>query len=163
MRCLEAHVCIFLQIWTMLPGFCTCPVDLLASFKGIARVLGMAINERADLRLIVCQALRTIINKSCSAGKRTHIHRERRLIILTFESSNSKNHFVSTFMSAEEEKAEMGRFAKNFLPIFFNVYSQQPAAGESGTYRMAILDTIKVYLTVTPTEVSRRASSVQGS
>lgn len=61
-------------------------------------------------------------------------------------------------MSAEEEKAEMGRFAKNFLPIFFNVYSQQPAAGESGTYRMAILDTIKVYLTVTPTEVS-----VQGS
>uniref|UniRef100_A0A671YLZ9 Ribosomal RNA processing 12 homolog n=1 Tax=Sparus aurata TaxID=8175 RepID=A0A671YLZ9_SPAAU len=118
---LEAKVYQTLQlqvIWTMLPGFCTCPVDLLASFKGIARVLGMAINERADLRLIVCQALRTIINKSCS-----------------------------------EEKAEMGRFAKNFLPIFFNVYSQQPAAGESGTYRMAILDTIKVYLTVTPTEM----------
>ncbi|KAM9345310.1 RRP12-like protein [Symphorus nematophorus] len=109
-----------LQIWTMLPGFCTCPVDLLASFKGIARVLGMAINERPDLRLTVCQALRTIINKSCST---------------------------------EEEKAEMGRFSKNFLPIFFNVYSQQPAAGESGTYRMAVLDTIKVYLTVTETEM----------
>lgn len=77
MRCLEAHVCIFLQIWTMLPGFCTCPVDLLASFKGIARVLGMAINERADLRLIVCQALRTIINKSCSAGKRTRMFTEK--------------------------------------------------------------------------------------
>ncbi|XP_070833276.1 RRP12-like protein [Chaetodon trifascialis] len=109
-----------LQIWTMLPGFCTCPVDLLASFKGIARVLGMAINERPDLRLTVCQALRTIINKSCST---------------------------------EEEKTELGRFSKNFLPIFFNVYSQQPAAGESGTYRMAVLDTIKVYLTVTETEM----------
>lgn len=48
----------------------------------------------------------------------------------------------------------MGRFSKNFLPIFFNVYSQQPAAGESGAYRMAVLDTIKVYLTVTPAEVS---------
>ncbi|XP_069574022.1 RRP12-like protein [Brachyistius frenatus] len=105
-----------LQIWTMLPGFCTCPVDLLASFKGIARTLGMVINERPDLRLTVCQALRTIINKSCST---------------------------------EEEKAEVGRFSKNFLPILFNVYSQQPAAGESGTYRMAVLDTIKVYLTVT--------------
>ncbi|KAF3708264.1 RRP12-like protein [Channa argus] len=105
-----------LQIWTMFPGFCTCPVDLLASFKGIARTLGMAINERPDLRLIVCQALRTIINKSCST---------------------------------EEEKADIGRFSKNFLPILFNVYSQQPAAGESGTYRMAVLDTIKVYLTVT--------------
>lgn len=57
-----------LQIWTMLPGFCTCPVDLLSSFKGIARTLGMAINERPDLRLTVCQALRTLINKGCSTG-----------------------------------------------------------------------------------------------
>lgn len=57
-----------LQIWTMLPGFCTCPVDLLSSFKGIARNLGMAINERPDLRLTVCQALRTLINKGCSTG-----------------------------------------------------------------------------------------------
>uniref|UniRef100_A0A3B5Q9X7 Ribosomal RNA processing 12 homolog n=1 Tax=Xiphophorus maculatus TaxID=8083 RepID=A0A3B5Q9X7_XIPMA len=105
-----------LQIWTMLPGFCTCPVDLTASFKGVARTLGMAINERPDLRLTVCQALRTLINKSCSTV---------------------------------EEKAELGRFSKNFLPILFNLYSQQPADGDSGTYRMAVLDTIKVYLTVT--------------
>ncbi|XP_061914095.1 RRP12-like protein [Entelurus aequoreus] len=105
-----------LQIWTMLPGFCTCPVDLVVSFKGIARSLGMAINERPDLRLTVCQALRTIINKSCNT---------------------------------EDEKAEMCRFSKNFLPILFNVYSLQPANGESGAYRMAVLDTIKVYLTVT--------------
>ncbi|XP_061545527.1 LOW QUALITY PROTEIN: RRP12-like protein [Phycodurus eques] len=105
-----------LQIWTMLPGFCMCPVDLVTSFKGVARSLGTAINERPDLRLTVCQALRTIINKSCTI---------------------------------EEEKDEMGRFSKNFLPILFNVYSQQPAEGESGAYRMAVLDTIKVYLTIT--------------
>ncbi|XP_019948079.1 RRP12-like protein [Paralichthys olivaceus] len=110
-----------LQIWTMLPGFCTCPVDLLVSFKGLARTIGVAINEQPDLRLTVCQALRTIINKSCST---------------------------------EEEKAEVGRFSKNFLPILFNVYGQQPAAGESSTYRMAVLDTIKVYLTVTETQMT---------
>lgn len=62
------------------------------------------------------------------------------------------------YLPAEEEKAELGRFSKNFLPIFFNVYSQQPAAGDSGTYRMAVLDTIKVYLTVTKTEVSEARS-----
>lgn len=67
---------LLLQIWTMLPGFCTCPVDLLVSFKGIARVLGMTINERPDLRLTVCHALRTLINKSCSTGRKMHIHRE---------------------------------------------------------------------------------------
>ncbi|KAM9365254.1 RRP12-like protein [Pholidichthys leucotaenia] len=110
-----------LQIWTMLPGFCTCPVDLLMSFKGIARTLGMAINERPDLRLTVCQALRIVINKSCST---------------------------------EAEKAEVGRFSKNFLPILFNVYNQQPAAGESGAYRMAVLDTVKVYLTITDIQMT---------
>lgn len=109
-----------LQIWTMLPGFCTGCVDIVASFKGVARTLGLAINEQPDLRLTVCQALRTTINKSCTLV---------------------------------EEKAEVGRFAKNFLPILFNVYGQQPPAGESGTYRMAVLDTIKVYLTVTEKEM----------
>lgn len=60
---------------------------------------------------------------------------------------------MSASPSLDQEKAEAGRFSKNFLPIFFNVYSQQPPEGESGSYRMAVLDTIKVYLTVTETEV----------
>lgn len=69
---------LFFQIWTMLPGFCTCPLDLLASFKGIARTLGMVINERPDLRLTVCQALRTIVTKSSSTGMKMHAsHREK--------------------------------------------------------------------------------------
>ncbi|XP_056147763.1 RRP12-like protein [Lampris incognitus] len=109
-----------LQIWTMLPSFLTGTVDLLVSFKVLARTLGMAISDRPDLRLTVCQGLRTVITKSCNM---------------------------------EEEKAEIGRFAKNFLPILFNVYSQQPASGESALHRMAVLDTIKVYLTVTDTQM----------
>uniref|UniRef100_A0AAY4CAJ6 RRP12-like protein n=1 Tax=Denticeps clupeoides TaxID=299321 RepID=A0AAY4CAJ6_9TELE len=104
-----------LGIWTMLPGFCTKPTDLVGSFQGIARTLGMAISERPDLRMPICQALRTLISKGCET---------------------------------EEAKAEVGRFAKNFLPILFNVYSQKPTPGDSGT-RMAILDTIRVYLSIT--------------
>lgn len=60
-------------------------------------------------------------------------------------------------MFKEEEKAELGRFSKNFLPILFNLYNQKPAEGESGTYRMAVLDTIKVYLTITETQVRKFA------
>ncbi|XP_067276745.1 RRP12-like protein [Pseudorasbora parva] len=104
-----------MQIWTMLPGFCTKPTDLLASFKGIARCLGMALNDRPDLRLCICQALRTLIR--CS--------------------------------ETGEEKAELNRFSKNFLPILFNVYSQQPKKGEMTSARMAVLETIRVYLTIT--------------
>ncbi|CAM4584797.1 unnamed protein product [Lepidochelys olivacea] len=104
------------QIWTMLPGFCTRPTDLAASFKGLARTLGTAISERADLRLTVCQALRTLISKGCET---------------------------------DAERAEVGRFAKNFLPILFNVYSQLGDAGEGAAHRRSLLDTVRTYLTVT--------------
>lgn len=56
------------QIWTLLPGFCTRPTDVATSFKGLARTLGTAISERPDLRVTVCQALRTLITKGCEAG-----------------------------------------------------------------------------------------------
>uniref|UniRef100_A0A8C0HFP9 Ribosomal RNA processing 12 homolog n=1 Tax=Chelonoidis abingdonii TaxID=106734 RepID=A0A8C0HFP9_CHEAB len=104
------------QIWTMLPGFCTRPTDVAASFKGLARTLGTAISERADLRLTVCQALRTLISKGCEM---------------------------------DAERAEVGRFSKNFLPILFNVYSQPGDAGGSAADRRAVLDTIRMFLTIT--------------
>uniref|UniRef100_A0A8D0H602 Ribosomal RNA processing 12 homolog n=1 Tax=Sphenodon punctatus TaxID=8508 RepID=A0A8D0H602_SPHPU len=104
------------QIWTLLPVFCTRPTDAAASFKGLARTLGMAVSERPDLRLTVCQALRTLINKGCQA---------------------------------EAERAEVGRFAKNFLPILFNVYTQEGGDGAAPTHRRSILDTVRAYLTIT--------------
>ena len=33
------------QIWSTLPGFCTKPTDLKESFKGIAKILGSALND----------------------------------------------------------------------------------------------------------------------
>ncbi|XP_055280941.1 RRP12-like protein [Moschus berezovskii] len=104
------------QIWTLLPGFCTRPTDVAAAFKGLARTLGTAISERPDLRVTVCQALRTLITKGCEA---------------------------------EADRAEVSRFAKNFLPILFNLYGQPAAAGDTPTPRRAVLETIKTYLTIT--------------
>uniref|UniRef100_UPI00398EC288 RRP12-like protein n=1 Tax=Pristiophorus japonicus TaxID=55135 RepID=UPI00398EC288 len=104
------------QIWTMLPGFCTKPTDTVVAFKGMARTLGTAISDRPDLRLTICQALRTLISKGCEI---------------------------------ETDRAEVSRFAKNFLPILFNVYSTEPVSGESAAYRLPVLDTVKVYLTLT--------------
>ncbi|KFV18585.1 RRP12-like, partial [Tauraco erythrolophus] len=104
------------QVWTLLPGFCTHPTDMLGAFKGLARTLGMAISERPDLRLTVCQALRTLIHKGCET---------------------------------DAERAEVGRFAKNFLPILFNVYSQPEEDGASNSQRRSVLDTVRAYLTIT--------------
>ncbi|NXW03132.1 RRP12 protein, partial [Fregetta grallaria] len=104
------------QVWTLLPGFCTHPTDVLGAFKGLARTLGMAISERPDLRPTVCQALRTLIHKGCKT---------------------------------DAERAEVGRFAKNFLPILFNVYSQPEEDGGSSAQRRSVLDTVRAYLTIT--------------
>uniref|UniRef100_A0A8C6NAX8 RRP12-like protein n=1 Tax=Melopsittacus undulatus TaxID=13146 RepID=A0A8C6NAX8_MELUD len=104
------------QVWTLLPGFCTHPMDVLEAFKGLARTLGMAISERPDLRPTVCQALRTLIHKGCGT---------------------------------DAERAEVGRFAKNFLPILFNVYSQAEEDGGSSAQRRSVLDTVRAYLTIT--------------
>ncbi|NXC39665.1 RRP12 protein, partial [Penelope pileata] len=103
------------QVWTLLPGFCTHPTDVVEAFKGLARTLGMAISERPDLRPTVCQALRTLIHHGCGT---------------------------------DAERAEVGRFAKNFLPILFNVYSQPEEDGSSGQ-RRSVLDTVRAYLTIT--------------
>uniref|UniRef100_A0A5F9D0Z9 Ribosomal RNA processing 12 homolog n=1 Tax=Oryctolagus cuniculus TaxID=9986 RepID=A0A5F9D0Z9_RABIT len=108
------------QIWTLLPGFCTRPTDVSTSFKGLARTLGMAISERPDLRVTVCQALRTLITKGCEA---------------------------------EADRAEVSRFAKNFLPILFNLYGQPVAAGDTPAPRRAVLETIRTYLTITESQL----------
>uniref|UniRef100_A0A2K5F4E5 Ribosomal RNA processing 12 homolog n=1 Tax=Aotus nancymaae TaxID=37293 RepID=A0A2K5F4E5_AOTNA len=108
------------QIWTLLPGFCTRPTDVAASFKGLARTLGMAISERPDLRITVCQALRTLITKGCEA---------------------------------EADRAEVSRFAKNFLPILFNLYGQPVADGDTPAPRRAVLETVRTYLTITDTQL----------
>uniref|UniRef100_A0A8C5W1Z3 Ribosomal RNA processing 12 homolog n=1 Tax=Microcebus murinus TaxID=30608 RepID=A0A8C5W1Z3_MICMU len=50
---------------------------------------------------------------------------------------------------AEADRAEVSRFAKNFLPILFNLYGQPVAAGDTPTPRRAVLETIKTYLTIT--------------
>lgn len=57
------------QVWSLLPGFCTHPTDVVGAFKGLARTLGMAISERPDLRPTVCQALRTLIHRGCETGR----------------------------------------------------------------------------------------------
>ncbi|XP_036351807.2 RRP12-like protein [Ochotona princeps] len=108
------------QIWTLLPGFCTRPTDVASSFRGLARTLGMAISERPDLRVTVCQALRTLITKGCEA---------------------------------EADRAEVSRFAKNFLPILFNLYGQPVADGDSPAPRRAVLETVKTYLTITESQL----------
>lgn len=54
----------------------------------------------------------------------------------------------------EADRVEVSRFAKNFLPILFNLYGQPVAAGDTPAPRRAVLETVKTYLTITDPQVS---------
>ena len=56
------------QIWSLLPGFCNKTTDLLEAFPGIAKILGSAITDRADLRPEVMASLRKLINQNLEHG-----------------------------------------------------------------------------------------------
>lgn len=66
---------------------------------------------------------------------------------------------------SEADRAEVSRFAKNFLPILFNLYGQPVAAGDTPAPRRAVLETVKTYLTITDPQVSwwRRGRSCRVS
>lgn len=57
-----------MQIWSLLPGFCTTPTDLKESFKGIAKILGSALSDRTDLKMDVLASLRKLIAHSLLNG-----------------------------------------------------------------------------------------------
>jgi ribosomal RNA-processing protein 12 len=52
---------------------------------------------------------------------------------------------------AAENKAELARFAKNFLPILLNLLT---SSKERNAEYLSVLETTKAYLTLTDAEVS---------
>ena len=73
-----------LQIWSLLPRFCLDPTDLKTSFPMIARILGSALNERVELRPIVCHALTLLIKRSTNKGKQYCTNLINSFIVLCF-------------------------------------------------------------------------------
>ena len=82
--------------------------------------MGTVITDRKDLRLPVMSAL-------------------RRLIIHTQESD------LELCPTREEDLNELARFAKNYLPILFNLFTTKVSNSEEEGHRLAAYETIKVH------------------
>ena len=53
----------------------------------------------------------------------------------------------------KEDIHELARFAKNYLPLFLNLYTTKPLGTDEEGQRFATYDTIRVYLTITDKEL----------
>ena len=51
------------------------------------------------------------------------------------------------FSIAEESRGELSRFAKNFLPIFFNLYTADPVK-DKDPVKLAVFETVKCYFQI---------------
>lgn len=116
------------QLWELLPSFCESPSDLETSFPDIAPILGAALNERKDLRMTVLNAIRRALRFSLQPD-------------------------------ASSERVEvMSRYAKNFMPIFFNMYTGSVVDGgyDDKGVRLSVLEAIRLYTEVTPSDLITR-------
>ncbi|GFS59549.1 RRP12-like protein [Nephila pilipes] len=100
------------QIWSLLPGFCLEPTDLLDCFKDYARTLGEVLKTDPSLRLTILSSLRRLITR-------------------------------------EENKEELAKYAKNYLPILFNLYLTEPQNKSEDQIRLPVYETCKLYLFIT--------------
>ena len=53
----------------------------------------------------------------------------------------------------QDDAMELSKYAKNYLPLFLNVYTTKPNGTDEEGHRLAALDTIKVYLAIASTEL----------
>ncbi|CAD5215799.1 unnamed protein product [Bursaphelenchus xylophilus] len=117
------------QIWDLLPGFLSAPVDFDQLIHQVAPILGAALNERPDLRLRVLAGIRAMLK------------------------------FVSGPDSSDESAEIVRRYAKNFLPLLFLHYTTEAPSEEEKRQvdhrevQLSALETIRLYIPYVPDEL----------
>ncbi|XP_022172679.1 RRP12-like protein isoform X2 [Myzus persicae] len=114
------------QIWSLLASFCSNPSDISTSFRIIARTMGTMLSSRKELRDTILVSLRKLI------------------------ASVSKNDDVP------DDKEQLSYFAKNFLPICLNLYTNPAHGTDEQATRFSALETIKMYLTLSDDEIKEQ-------
>ncbi|KAH6848399.1 NUC173 domain-containing protein [Chaetomium sp. MPI-CAGE-AT-0009] len=122
------------QIWSILPGFCDLPLDLVEAFdKEFAEMLTSLLYEQVELRLDVCRALKALVESNQAVASAT-------------EEEDPVLHSRVTKEAAQKNLEYLGTaFSADFLAVLFNVYSTTLPQK-----RGPVLQTINAYLSVIP-------------
>ena len=124
------------QIWALLPGYSTLPLDLTTAFdQTFAELSANVLYQQTELRPDVCKALQLLV--------------ETNKDILSLE--NSDGTILDGRVTKEDAQKNidhLATFAGNLLAVLFNVYSQTLPQ-----YRGYILQCINAYLSITPEKV----------
>lgn len=123
------------QIWALLPGYCTFPLDLTVAFdQTFAELLANVLYKQTELRVDVCKALQLLVDTNKEA--------------MASAGQDFTTHSRLTEAQAKQNIDHLASFAENMLAVLFNVYSQTLPQ-----YRGHILQCINAYLSITPEKV----------
>ena len=122
-------------MWSLLVGFCCQPRDIPVSFPCLARILGTALNTQPELRVTIATSLKQLVDSSRDKGKKVCVRERER------EREGER----VCFNLSEDDKLVLSRFSKNYLPIFFNLYTTEEEREEE---RQAILQCIQSYISI---------------
>jgi len=96
------------------------------AFPKLARELGTALNNEPELRPTICAALGRLIKSSCA-----------------FSTAAGAADGAAAGQRIAANRAAVGAFAKNFLPILFNLYTTTPP-----DVRNYLLDAVRSWVAV---------------
>ncbi|KAH7392513.1 pre-rRNA processing protein-like protein Rrp12 [Pyrenochaeta sp. MPI-SDFR-AT-0127] len=121
------------QIWSILPGYCDLPLDLVEAFdQGFCEMLANLLYGQADLRTDICRALQNLVDSS------------KAIVELEADDDLLAQARISK-AGAKHNLEHLAGLASNMLAVLFNVYSQTLPQ-----YRGTILRTINAYLSIVP-------------
>lgn len=125
------------QIWALLPGYCSLPLDLTTAFdQSFAEMLANLLYKQTELRPDLCRALQTLVESS------------QALVASEATEQDLLLHQRTSKSDAQKSLDHIASFAGNLLAVLFNVYSQTLPQ-----YRGYILQCINAYLSITPERV----------
>lgn len=125
---------LFQQIWSLLPGYCDLPLDLIESFdQEFAELLATILYERPALRVDVCRALKVLVESSKA--------------IFDIPKNEEENLLHQSRISRKEAQKyleHLATFSGNMLAVLFNIYTQTLPQS-----RGPILQTINSFVAIT--------------
>lgn len=124
------------QIWALLAGYCSLPLDLKKEFDTpFAELLANILYQKVDLRSDICKSLQQLVDSN-------------KAVIDTPLEGGVENLVVQRRVSKKSAKKNIkhiASFSKNLLSVLFNVYSTTPPQS-----RGFVLECINSILSITP-------------
>ncbi|KAL7749309.1 pre-rRNA processing protein [Sorochytrium milnesiophthora] len=101
------------QVWALLPGFCTYPLDLKETFKAVGPRMGDTLRDEPELRPIIATSLHLLISKNLELTKMPESDLPAELVSRGYSLDVARSNVRGVAVSA-----------KFFLPLLFNIYKE---------------------------------------